>query len=225
MSSAMANRNYFNNLPSINADRVRRGLRPIFASSHEIIDLNGDVVICLPENEMAYHVGSTTYTPEALRRLSSYPNNCTYGIECTHRDLTGAPAWATLESIINRCAHLCTKYNLDPLKDIWLHRDVVGWKDCHRWFVNNPSRFQELKREVAVRMSNNDNRLEYWQLEAATAAIMSLSRKGIINDPNGWINRLAENRMTQKDLNWLLFSLLDRVTNIGVDITFNKAGG
>ena len=51
-----------------------------YASAHFAVDDNS-IVRALPEDEMAYHVGSTSYTKEALSQLSSYPNNCTVGIE------------------------------------------------------------------------------------------------------------------------------------------------
>lgn len=33
---------------------------------------------------MAYHVGANTYKEQAVSRLSTYPNNCTIGIEMCH---------------------------------------------------------------------------------------------------------------------------------------------
>ncbi|MCR8982694.1 peptidoglycan recognition family protein [Brevibacillus laterosporus] len=106
-------------------------------SAHYIIDLNGDILRCIPENEMAYHIGSTTHTASALKRLGAYPNNCTIGIECNHIDMNGKMTSETDQSLVDFCVQLLKRYNLTE-NDLWLHKEVVGWKVCHRWFVNNP---------------------------------------------------------------------------------------
>ncbi|WP_028562698.1 N-acetylmuramoyl-L-alanine amidase [Paenibacillus pinihumi] len=41
----------------------------------------------IPDDELAYHCGSKTYTREALETLGTYPNNSTIGIEmCIEKD-------------------------------------------------------------------------------------------------------------------------------------------
>ncbi|AYK08606.1 N-acetylmuramoyl-L-alanine amidase [Brevibacillus laterosporus] len=116
-------------------------------SAHYIIDLNGDILRCIPENEMAYHVGSKKYTDSALERLSTYPNNCTIGIECNHIDMSGKMTSETYQSLLEFCVQLLKRYNLTE-NDLWLHKEVVGWKDCHRWFVNNPNEWALFKEKV-----------------------------------------------------------------------------
>lgn len=125
-----------------------------YGSAHEFIDLDGSVWKCIPEDEMAYHVGSKTYTSQALSELSSYPNNCTYGIECTHVDWNGSMTDATYNTLVDRVADLCKTFNLNPSQDLWLHREIVGWKDCHRWFVNNPTEWEKFKKLVSNKMAN-----------------------------------------------------------------------
>ncbi|MFS1514539.1 N-acetylmuramoyl-L-alanine amidase [Chengkuizengella sp. SCS-71B] len=144
-STAEANRKFFEN---------RKNEKNGYGSAHEIIDLNGDVIVCIPKDEIAYHVGSSTYTKEALERLSNYPNDCTYGIECTHVDWEGKMTKETYNSLVNRCVELCKEFDLNPLTDLWLHKEVVGWKDCHKWFVNNPNEWDEFMKEVDKRMKN-----------------------------------------------------------------------
>lgn len=143
-SSAKANRNFFEN---------RKHGKTGFGSAHELIDLDGTVYLALPEMEMGYHVGSKTYTKEALSKLSSYPNNCTYGIECSHLDWDGTMTDDTYNSLVERCVTLCKKFSLNPLEDLWLHQEVVGWKDCHRWFVNNPKAWTEFKQLVNAKLN------------------------------------------------------------------------
>jgi hypothetical protein len=138
--------NYFGRLSQQNphdniADR--------YASAHYSVDDN-EAILAIPENEMAYHVGSTSYTPEALKRLSSYPNNCTIGIEMCI-DAKGNITEKTFQNAAELAAMLCKKYGLTE-NDIWTHKGVVGWKDCPLPWVNKPSEFIRFKQEVAKRL-------------------------------------------------------------------------
>jgi N-acetylmuramoyl-L-alanine amidase CwlA len=151
-TSARANRHYFE-------ARKRGNLG--FGSSHEIIGLKGEIIICLPETEMAYHVGAKQYTQEAITNLSSYPNNCTYGIEVCHRDWQGRMTRQTIITLIERLAQLCTQWDLDPTKDLYLHHDIVSWKDCPRWWVNHPHDWAALKSLVKAKMADEETCLEF----------------------------------------------------------------
>jgi N-acetylmuramoyl-L-alanine amidase len=149
-SSALANRNYFEN---------RKYGKTGYGSAHYIIDLDGDVIRCIPENEMAYHVGSKTYTKEALSRLSTYPNNCTIGIECCHVDWNGKMTDATYNTLVELAADLLKKYKLTA-DDLWLHKEVVGWKNCHKWFVDNPDEWVKFKELVREKMKDKSPNIE-----------------------------------------------------------------
>jgi len=176
-SSALANRNYFEN---------RKSGKTGYGSAHYIIDLNGDVIRCIPDNEMAYHVGSETYTKEALAKLSAYPNNCTIGIECTHIDWNGKMTDATYNTLVELAADLLKKYKLTA-DNLWLHKEVVGWKDCHKWFVNHPAEWKKFKELVENKLngksttpSTNNNQLksndQYYVIKAGDT-LWEISRK------------------------------------------------
>ena len=126
-TSAMANRNYFNNLK----DR--------YASAHYIIGINGEIIQCIPTSEVAYHAGDNKW------------NSCSIGIECCHPDWGGQFSKATMDSLIELCAYLCQTFNLDPLKSIFRHYDVTK-KDCPRYYVKNPEEFKKIKEKVKERM-------------------------------------------------------------------------
>lgn len=140
MTSATANRNYF--------ESRKLGTNG-YGSAHYIIDLNGDVVRCVPEKEMAYHVGAKTYTELALRKLGVYPNNCTIGIECTHIDDSGQMSKATYATLVELVGKLLGQYSLDPKNDLYLHYDITG-KICHKWFVENPQEWAGFKEKIRV---------------------------------------------------------------------------
>jgi N-acetylmuramoyl-L-alanine amidase CwlA len=119
-ADAIANRNYFENHPE---NKV---------SAHYIVD-DQQVVQCLEEWEMAYHVGAKRYKPAALERLSSYPNDCTIGIEmCVNRD---GDFRKTYQNTVALAADICHRHGwwVDRL---WRHFDITG-KDCPRFWVDD----------------------------------------------------------------------------------------
>ncbi|NOU54905.1 N-acetylmuramoyl-L-alanine amidase [Brevibacillus borstelensis] len=149
-STAINNRHFF--------ERRKAG-KSGYGSAHYIVCLDGSIVQCLPETEMAYHVGSNSYTATALSRLSRYPNDCTIGIECCHTDWDGRMTPETWTATVKLAAQLLKRYGLTA-NDLWLHQEVVGWKDCHRWFVNNPAEWARFKREVADGIVDKPKRQE-----------------------------------------------------------------
>ena len=195
-STPAGNRNFFEN---------RKLGKNDFGSAHEIIGIQGERLICIPETEIAYHVGSKKYTRRALSRLSSYPNDYTYGIEMCHRDWTGEFTEETLDSAAHRCAELCLKYDLDPIRDIWTHQQVVGWKECPRWFVKNPVEFEKFKERVRGIVMLE--RLEKWQKELGQKAVKELAARGIINNPEEWSK---EEKLAEPAPTWLMLTVLAR---------------
>jgi N-acetylmuramoyl-L-alanine amidase len=123
-TTALANRNYFEGLKN-QAGR--------YASAHFIIGLRGEVIQCLLENEMAYHTGAARYSDIALKNLSSYPNNCTLGIELCHINWEGEFAPETLKAAKELTLELCERYNLGK-NNVYRHYDITG-KECPRYFV------------------------------------------------------------------------------------------
>ena len=113
-SSAMANRNYFENQKS--------GGR--YVSSHYIVGLEGEILRCVPENEVAY--------------CSNSANSYSISIECCHPDATGKFTDATTDSAAELCAYLLKKYGLS-VDDLIRHYDVTG-KQCPLWYV--PTKYQ-----------------------------------------------------------------------------------
>lgn len=118
-ADAVANRNYFNK-PTTEA------------SAHYIVD-DRQIVRCLPENEMGYHVGAKSYKPDAIKQLSSYPNNCTIGIEmCVNADGSFAE---TYQQTVQLAADILQRYGWGVDK-LWRHYDITG-KNCPAYFVDD----------------------------------------------------------------------------------------
>jgi len=146
-SSALQNRNYFESLKNQSLDN----LNTRYASAHFIVGISGEVVQCIPCEEMAFHVGAKSYTPDAVEKLGRYPNDCTIGIELCHPLDDGRFSAETLRTAAELCALLCIQFDLDPVRDIWTHYGITG-KNCPKWFIDYPEKFDDFKRETAAAM-------------------------------------------------------------------------
>lgn len=130
-----------------------------YGSAHFIVGLNGEIVQCIPTNEVAFHVGSSQpdpasgkiYTDLCRAKLGAgNPNYRTIGIEHNHTDWSGKFEDSTLHASVQLAAKLCLDFKLDPLTQIFIHQQIVGWKQCPLWFVNHPSDLNEYRQLVAI---------------------------------------------------------------------------
>lgn len=159
-------RNYFNSLKNQNsADNIPDRS----ASVHYIVDQSGDILYVVPETEKAYHVGSSQVDPASgkiytdLARSSfgdyakyptlSSPNSCTIGIELCHGE-KGHFTEATVIAAAELCSALCKKYKLDPIKNIFTHHEIVGWKSCPEYWTAYPSLFSAFKFDVKSKIEH-----------------------------------------------------------------------
>ena len=142
-TSAEANRRYFEGLSEQKINDPDAKYR--YASSHYIIDKD-EVIQCIPTREMAYHVGSHVYMEGILDKLSSYPNNCTVGIELCHPDWTGKFEEEVLEKAKEVVLMLCENYDLTE-DNLYRHYDVTG-KRCPKDFVDHEEAWDDFKASV-----------------------------------------------------------------------------
>jgi N-acetylmuramoyl-L-alanine amidase len=147
-TSAMANRNFFEN---------RKHGKTGFGSAHFFVDLDGSYLQCLPEDEVAYHVGAKTYKELALKNISTYPNDSSLGIEVTHEDWTGRFSIIVELATAKLTAYLLKKYNL-TVEDVYRHYDITG-KDCPKYYVEHTKEWERLlsiiKKELQALESNS----------------------------------------------------------------------
>ena len=153
-STAENNAKYFNSL---------KDGRGVYASAHYIIDNDGVVIRCVPENEVAYHASSA--------------NSHSIGVEVCHPDSTGKYTDLAYKSLIELLVDLCSRYKLEPTQAIIRHYDVTG-KICPKYYVENTEAWKELKQDVVDAMSKDE------ELERA---VKVLQDKGIISSPDVWI--------------------------------------
>ena len=128
-ATAIANRNYFENLATTHDTKV---------SSHFVVGLDGEVVQCIPTSEMSYATNSR--------------NVDTLSIECCHPDETGKFNEATYKSMVQLTAWLCEKFSLTE-EDVIRHYDITG-KICPKYFVENEDAWKQFKSDVKAVLDN-----------------------------------------------------------------------
>ena len=122
-SSAKNNRNYFENLKNTHLTK---------ASSHFIIGLEGEIIQCIPLNEISY--------------ASNHRNKDTISIECCHPNQSGRFTNETYNSLQTLIKSLMKTYNLDK-NDVIRHYDITG-KECPKYFVTHPQKWEEFKNSL-----------------------------------------------------------------------------
>lgn len=128
-TTAAQNRSYFENLKDTHATS---------ASSHYIIGMEGEIIQCVPLNEISY--------------ASNNRNKDTIAIECCHPDETGQFTTATYKSLVKLVAALCRTYDLDPEAGIIRHYDVTG-KYCPLYYVNHEDEWYGFKLDVKAELA------------------------------------------------------------------------
>ena len=129
---AVANRNYFNNLPKANERKQKK----TYASSHFVIGLDGTIVQCIPLEEMAY--------------ASNDRNSDTVSIECCHKKENGKFTAQTQAALIQLCTYLCIKFDLTE-ENLIRHYYVTG-KICPKYFVEHPDAWETFKKDVGMEL-------------------------------------------------------------------------
>ena len=131
-TSAAANRSFFEGL-AISGET--------HASSNFVVGLEGEIIQCVPVNEVAY--------------CSSNRNYDTVSIEVCHPDEEGEFTEETMASLIKLTAWLCEEFHLKT-DDVIRHYDVTG-KECPLYYVRNPEAWDALKEAVAEEMKTPES--------------------------------------------------------------------
>lgn len=122
-TTAKQNRNYFEGLKDSHATS---------ASSHFVIGIEGEVIQCIPCNEISY--------------ASNDRNHDTISIECCIPDDTGKFTDKTYESLVHLVSWLCCRYDLSS-EDVIRHYDVTG-KLCPKYYVKHEDAWEQFKKDV-----------------------------------------------------------------------------
>lgn len=127
-TTARQNRSYFENLATSGETS---------ASSNLIVGLDGEALLCVPLDEVAY--------------CSNDRNYDTVSIEFCHPDAEGKPNQATYDTLVKLTAWLCDLYGLDAREGVIRHYDVTG-KQCPMYFVQNAAEWTQFQSDVAKAM-------------------------------------------------------------------------
>lgn len=121
---------YFNNVV---ANGYKIGNKYIYASSHYVIGLEGEIYQLIPTNEICYATNSANSYAIAVEVATTGDDN-------HYTD-------ATYKSMVHLCAWLCDYKGLSCKNDIITHTDVVGknYKLCPIYMVKNPAKMKQFK--------------------------------------------------------------------------------
>ena len=106
------------------------------AEGHFIVGLEGEVIQCIPINEIAY--------------ANAPRNEDTLSIEVCHPDDTGKYSDATYESVVRLTAWLCTQLKLKS-SDVVRHYDING-KLCPKYYVEHEEEWKQLRKDIDAAM-------------------------------------------------------------------------
>lgn len=132
-TDAEANRNYFESRKDLEDETQYK------VSSHYIIGLDGTIIQCIPDNEIAY--------------ASNNRNRDTLSIECCHPDESGEFTENTYQSLIHLVAYLCDKYEVSE-ENIIRHYDITK-KLCPKYYVEHPKAWENFKSDVVKFLENS----------------------------------------------------------------------
>lgn len=125
-TDAEANRNYFESRKDCADESSNK------VSSHFIIGLDGTIIQCIPEDEIAY--------------ASNKRNADTISIECCHPGKSGKFTKATYQALVHLSAYLCAKYEITT-DNVIRHYDVTG-KACPKYFVKHSDAWETFRADV-----------------------------------------------------------------------------
>lgn len=134
-----------------------------FASTQWLVDEN-EIILAMPPGEVSYNCGSSlqiamkhgqkrAYPKEAEKIFEGYlryplsPNYCTEAVEFCHPDWTGEPEEETRQNLVS-LGGMRVFANQLSINQILRHYDVVGWKDCPQFYVENPEAWEELRNDI-----------------------------------------------------------------------------
>jgi N-acetylmuramoyl-L-alanine amidase len=137
-ADALANRNYFNNTARA-------------CSAHYIVD-DKKIIHCIPDNEVAYHVGASKYAQVGLSILDNpySPNFFLIGVEmCVNSD----GEWQnTYDNAIKLTAFLVKKYKLS-VNDVYRHYDITK-KACPLMLIKSIA-WNKFKSDIETSITKN----------------------------------------------------------------------
>ena len=126
-TTAMQNRNWFANADSD-------------VSSHFVVGLEGEIVLCVPLDEKA--------------SASNQANTDTISVEVCHPDETGKFTEESEAALVKLLTYLCRRFDLSP-DSVIRHYDVTG-KICPKYYVEHEEAYLAMKERVREALSREE---------------------------------------------------------------------
>lgn len=206
-ADARAHQRYFNNVTNR------------FASAHYVVD-DKVVIQCLPDNEVAFHVGDRpdNNLPDGVRLRGNSGLTANYfviGFEmCVNED----GDWnKTYRNSVELAAHLLRKYQF-TITDLYRHHDITG-KDCPKMMLEDAP-WQAFKRAVEAEMSD-DPRPPFAQGRVTSSELNVRSGAGVQFAPIDRLKFGAVLYVTEEQNGWYRIGLNRWVSKNFVEITYN----
>lgn len=124
-STAQGNRDYFDGL---------KDSHETYASSHFVVGLDGEIIQCIPTNEIAY--------------CSNSRNIDTVSIEVCHETEDGKFNEKTYASLVHLTGWLCTYLEIS-YRSVIRHYDVTG-KICPKYYVEHEEAWDTFLEDVKI---------------------------------------------------------------------------
>lgn len=122
--SAVETRNYF--------EERKNGTQKEAESSHFLVGLDGEIIQCIPLNEVAC--------------ASAARNSDTISIEFCHPLIDGEPSADTYQSMVKLTAYLCKEYSLTA--DSVLRHYDINEENCPKYFAEQNGKWAAFLAEV-----------------------------------------------------------------------------
>lgn len=134
-SSAVENRNYYEGLKGNSTSKTAE-------SCHFIIGIDGEIVQCIPVDEIACASGAR--------------NEDTIAITFCHPQIDGEPTAQTYNSLLKLTTYLCKKYGLT--KDAVLRHSDLGDQSCPKYFDEQEGKWAAFLAELDTAVGKTDKK-------------------------------------------------------------------
>ncbi|SKA99299.1 SH3 domain-containing protein [Caloramator quimbayensis] len=170
------------------------------ASAHYIVD-DHQIIQCIPDNEVAWHVGANKYTAigQRIQERPYGPNYFLIGIEmCVNSD----GDWGrTYINAVQLAAYLLKKHGL-TVKDLYRHYDITG-KNCPAMMIDQAV-WSKFKTDVEVTMLPPAPQQQYKKGEVIATTLNCREKPSTSAKINGKLQKGAVVTIYDQQGDWYL---------------------
>lgn len=119
----------------------------------------GEIIKCMPEEEVAYHCGANAYRPLKNQICGNdNPNYYLVGIEtCIDSVENSRPSNVQWDALVEFSADFLKRHGLG-VENLYLHNEIAP-TSCYKYFIDNQSQWQEFKNNVQNKLNPVEEKL------------------------------------------------------------------